>query len=306
MLPLPTLKYRKDDRIAFKDGELINEWGGEYDGILFDDQNIRIALNHNKSGKSYYFVEWFAAVQFHRAFGYHAVTHRQARNQDRLRKVDPVLRRYPGLMEYLTSDELHVGKKIMFPDVFLHNPNDPNDWLMIECKGPGDRLRPHQVLQNAKIESLCDRPILLLPIRPSSSAEMSLDQWKGEVQPVLTKVVGNDWTDLCEQAGSWQTFADMEKYLSDFVRWKTRKRKVALEVGVVEWDCQTPRIEWHTAEIFESNPSPEQKDAAIGRLLRNKTYFRVCSRCFEINNIGHMGYKGVCQSCAEKYHGVVY
>ncbi len=49
-----------------------------------------------------------------------------------------------------------------------------------------------------------------------------------------------------------------------------------------------------------------EKREYYGRILNNKKYFRVCGHCFELNHVGHMDGKYLCQSCAEEYFGVVH
>jgi formylmethanofuran dehydrogenase subunit E len=40
--------------------------------------------------------------------------------------------------------------------------------------------------------------------------------------------------------------------------------------------------------------------------LKEPRFFRRCVRCGELNNAGHMHDREICQSCAERFFGVVY
>jgi hypothetical protein len=47
-------------------------------------------------------------------------------------------------------------------------------------------------------------------------------------------------------------------------------------------------------------------DSKIQEILDNEQYFKVCQECGKRKPRGWMHNDGICQSCAENNHGVVY
>ena len=101
---------------------------------------------------------------------------------------------------------------------------------------------------------------------------------------------------------------DDNDLIKDFVRRTTTDAGVTIEVKVIGWDGpHTPVSSWMTAAKVKGTPSPEKLQKAILRVLENKRYFRVCRDCGERNPVGWMtGDMGVCHSCAERNHGIVF
>ena len=79
------------------------------------------------------------------------------------------------------------------------------------------------------------------------------------------------------------------------------------EVAVVDWPSpDNPVLVWHTFRRWKRPPSSERIGAAQAAALASKRFFRRCERCGEVHNRGHMLDKSICQSCAERYLGVVF
>lgn len=78
-------------------------------------------------------------------------------------------------------------------------------------------------------------------------------------------------------------------------------------VGVVHWDgAHNPRIEWAYACCAPPESSETTLDGVVTEVLCSLEYFAVCGECGQRNPIGWMHDDSICQSCAERNHGVVY
>jgi hypothetical protein len=83
-------------------------------------------------------------------------------------------------------------------------------------------------------------------------------------------------------------------------RWK-------FQVGIVAWDGPSePRIEWRTWRSWLTPPTEKRLQKARAAAIAEPRFFRTCTRCGELNNAGHMDGQQTCQSCAERYLGVVH
>ena len=95
--------------------------------------------------------------------------------------------------------------------------------------------------------------------------------------------------------------------LESFSRLQRRSSSFALQVGRVTWPTQhEPTVLWQTWRAYPAEPTTEQLEADRAELLADRRYFLRCSRCGERCNIGHMHDDDTCQSCAERYRGVVH
>lgn len=81
---------------------------------------------------------------------------------------------------------------------------------------------------------------------------------------------------------------------------------IIIKVKEVHWECQWPvSTEIIFAELPE-NATEKQITAQVKKLLKRKTYIRQCEHCNQYKINGWMQGNSCCQSCAEKYFGVVY
>jgi NADH pyrophosphatase NudC (nudix superfamily) len=95
--------------------------------------------------------------------------------------------------------------------------------------------------------------------------------------------------------------------IADFTRMVEVDGEIRLEVAVVDWpQPHTPTMVWKTFRYWKKPPTPERLAAAQQKALTMRRFFRVCQRCGERNNAGHMHDRRICQTCAEKHLGVVY
>ncbi len=93
---------------------------------------------------------------------------------------------------------------------------------------------------------------------------------------------------------------------SDFVRIdRTVSGRPTVSVATVEWDGpHTPTLRWTQYDSkFAVGATDEE---IIQAVMQDRRFFTTCSRCGEINNIGHMHSESMCQGCAERHLGVVY
>lgn len=78
-------------------------------------------------------------------------------------------------------------------------------------------------------------------------------------------------------------------------------------VGRVTWNGpHEPGIYYTPFRSWKKQPTPAMIARARQAALRNRKYFRICTRCHRITNDGHMHDSNICQGCAERYLGVVY
>ena len=95
--------------------------------------------------------------------------------------------------------------------------------------------------------------------------------------------------------------------IADFTRTVGVDGEVHLQVAVVKWpEPHEPTLAWTSIRRWKQPPTPERLAAARQKALSMPRYFRVCQRCGERNNVGHMDDREICQTCAERHLGVVY
>lgn len=90
--------------------------------------------------------------------------------------------------------------------------------------------------------------------------------------------------------------------------------KIELEAGTINvlvckigWSGpHTPESTWELAAKLKADVPSTDIDAQIHKTLNNEQYFQVCQECGERKPCGWMHSKSVCQSCAERNHGLVY
>lgn len=57
---------------------------------------------------------------------------------------------------------------------------------------------------------------------------------------------------------------------------------------------------------LKADAPSKEVDTKICELLSNEQYFRICNECGERNPCGWMHSQLICQSWAERNHGVIY
>jgi len=86
----------------------------------------------------------------------------------------------------------------------------------------------------------------------------------------------------------------------------TAGQPILIKVTNVSWDGHDP-IPNEVLFVELPTDTPEKQiTAKVKKLLKIKTYIRKCVHCSQFNINGLMHSNSCCQSCAEKYFGVVY
>ncbi len=81
----------------------------------------------------------------------------------------------------------------------------------------------------------------------------------------------------------------------------------AFEVATIGWEgVYTPVVTWRVFRRWKREPTEASIARARAAALKNRTLFRLCELCDEINTAGHMHSASVCQGCAERHLRVVY
>ncbi len=93
--------------------------------------------------------------------------------------------------------------------------------------------------------------------------------------------------------------------LEDYIRFD--REGVSLQVAVVEWGLpHTPTLRWHVFQTWRRSPEPDELEEAKQRALKDARFFRTCTTCSLLHNVGHMHDALMCQGCAELHLGVIH
>lgn len=77
------------------------------------------------------------------------------------------------------------------------------------------------------------------------------------------------------------------------------------EVALVTWlSPYEPSLVWKPFRTWKREPDADRLLTA--REAATKRYFRICSRCHELCNLGDMHDRSICQGCAVRFLGLVY
>lgn len=96
-----------------------------------------------------------------------------------------------------------------------------------------------------------------------------------------------------------------EDSIDDYFRWLQAEGRWILEVGIVEWPSpDQPEIVWKPFRTWKNKPTADRLVTA--RAAAALRYFRTCTHCQELCNLGHMHDRTTCQGCAEGLLGVVH
>ena len=96
------------------------------------------------------------------------------------------------------------------------------------------------------------------------------------------------------------------KLIKEFITVEKSESGVHLLVRSIDWEGHTPFSIWEEAISLPTTVSDEDIQSGSVRILDDPAYFRICTECNERKPNGWMhGYK-ICQSCAERNHGVLY
>jgi hypothetical protein len=98
-----------------------------------------------------------------------------------------------------------------------------------------------------------------------------------------------------------------DELIAQFMRTRSEGNATILEVALVKWlGSHEPSLRWQQFHAWAGIPTAAEVEAAQRLALNDPSLFRQCERCGERNNRGHMHDEHICQSCAERFLGVVY
>lgn len=99
----------------------------------------------------------------------------------------------------------------------------------------------------------------------------------------------------------------MPNELDHFFQCAENAGRWEFQVGVLTWEGpHTPRIVWKTYRSWRSQPNADRLARARAAATKEPSFFRTCSRCRDLKNIGYMHDQQTCQGCAERYLGVIH
>lgn len=99
----------------------------------------------------------------------------------------------------------------------------------------------------------------------------------------------------------------MHEELADYVRYVENTDGWRLEVATIAWETPyTPKLTWHVVRTWPTRPTDEDIARTRDEVFNDPRYFRQCQRCDQWCCVGHMHDATTCQSCAERYLGVVH
>ena len=100
---------------------------------------------------------------------------------------------------------------------------------------------------------------------------------------------------------------DDVELIREFIRVLHLNDEIQVHVALIKWEgAHNPQIEWEHARSIPLGCSEANIDGIVRELLQSTQYFAVCDECGERNPLGWMGDESICQSCAERNHGIVY
>jgi hypothetical protein len=92
-----------------------------------------------------------------------------------------------------------------------------------------------------------------------------------------------------------------------FIKIEPAAGSINVLVCKIGWsDSHTPIFTWELTAKLNADVSSTKVDTQIHKALNNKQYFQVCKECGERKPCGWMHRKSICQSCAERNHGIVH
>lgn len=98
-----------------------------------------------------------------------------------------------------------------------------------------------------------------------------------------------------------------KEIISKFIQLKQKNDGLHILVCGISWPHpHEPVSSWTVASVLPQTSSSQEVDSKIQETLGNKQYFQICQECVERKPRGWMHNDGICQSCAERNHGVVY
>jgi hypothetical protein len=98
-----------------------------------------------------------------------------------------------------------------------------------------------------------------------------------------------------------------KEIVAEFIKAKQDSDGIRILVCQISWPHpHKPVSSWKVALVLPQTSSPEEVNCKILEILENKQYFQVCQECGKRKPLGWMHDDDICQSCAEKNHGIIY
>lgn len=98
-----------------------------------------------------------------------------------------------------------------------------------------------------------------------------------------------------------------EEVIEEFIKVYKDRDQVRFYVRRIDWDGpHTPITTTVNVSSFDGEMDDEAIRAEVMRISKDSKHFRRCKECGERNPFGWMHDSKICQSCAERNHGVVY
>ena len=161
--PEQVLGYAPELKERFQSGAGMREWYERYRGILFDDDDLRLA----ESQSGHHFYEWLGAVVMHQATGYHCLLQKY-QFAAHPQKQEVLARLVPPPLAAIFDGQVSRGEggnRMQGPDLLMYAP-DESVFFFCEIKGPNDDLRPKQVRFFESIAEATGQRIELLRFYP--------------------------------------------------------------------------------------------------------------------------------------------
>jgi hypothetical protein len=101
--------------------------------------------------------------------------------------------------------------------------------------------------------------------------------------------------------------AYITQYIRDFFRLTPETNSWTLSVGSIGWrGPHEPYVTYHVVCSWQTKPTDDEVEACLVKTTQDTRFFTICTRCNTLNAEGHMHRDTICQSCAERYLGVVH
>lgn len=160
--PEQVLGYAPELKEHFQSGAGMREWYARYGGVLFDEEDRRLA----ESQAGHHFYEWLGAVVMHEATGYRCLLQKY-QFASHPRKQEVLSRLIPPPLAAIFDGQVERGEggsRMQGPDLLMYDPCE-SDFFFCEVKGPRDDLRPKQVRFFQAVAEATGRRIEILRFR---------------------------------------------------------------------------------------------------------------------------------------------
>jgi hypothetical protein len=98
-----------------------------------------------------------------------------------------------------------------------------------------------------------------------------------------------------------------KEIIDEFTRESWDSGRLVIQVLSITWPYpHEPQSHWITVTNLPEDADQASIEEARAKAIKRRRYFAVCEECGERKPVGWMNDEHICQSCAEKNHGVVY